>query len=54
MIAYLEPVFLVGLLIYYDSNPANPKFNSMVEKTDFNQGLSSRALEKVMKVSLIA
>lgn len=50
-IAYLIPVLLVAVLIYFDGNNSNIILNSMIQKTELNPGL--KALELVMNVSFM-
>lgn len=51
-IAYLIPVLLAAVLIYFDGNNSNITLNSMIQKTELNPGL--KALELVMNVSFMA
>lgn len=52
MIAYFVPTLLVTIRIYFDGHSASANFESMINRTEFNQGL--KALDLVMNVSSIA
>lgn len=52
LIAYFLPALLVTILIYFDGHSASANFESMINRTEFNQDL--KALDLVMNVSSIA